>query len=115
MNRTWDLRSLAEWRGKDVMTSDDQRLGEVYEIVYDYITEMPEWIGVEGGPLGIRTFLVPAVDAEPEEGYLRIPYPKDMILQEPEFDLGEGFSDAGSETALHNYFGLGDHPHHETR
>jgi hypothetical protein len=46
MNQTWDLTSLARMRGCDVITSDGTGIGEINEILCDYASAIPVWIGV---------------------------------------------------------------------
>jgi len=103
----WSLEQLAEWRGKDVVSADGVKVGEVKDIVYDYVSGEPVWIGIGSGFLGIKTLLVPAAGAIRDGGdHLCVSYPREVIVNQPDFDLGEGFDYITEEHQIYRYFGV---------
>jgi hypothetical protein len=99
----WDLRSLGGFRGKPVVSADGFRLGILTNIVYDYVSQDPVWLGIGSG---IRTFLAPAFAASEENDHHRVGYSKARIAGEPPVDIGEGFDSLTDEHNLYNYFGI---------
>jgi hypothetical protein len=97
----WTLPELAAWRGRLLTSADGARVGEIEEVYYDFLSGRPVWIGVGGGgPLGVRTLLVPAGD------HLGVDYPKSIIEDQPAADAGESFGSTSDARALYAYFGL---------
>jgi len=101
---TLSLQQLAALRGRDVMSSDGVKVGEVSEIVYDYATGEPVWIGIGSGLLGMRTLLIPIRGARFEKDHLRVAHTRKKIEKQPHVDIGEGFDSLGDERHLYEYF-----------
>jgi hypothetical protein len=78
-------------------------LGHVREVIYDYVTGEPVWIGA--GHL-LRTLLLPASSLSPEGDHLRTTYASHEIEDEPLAHFGEGFDDISEERHLYGHFGL---------
>ena len=106
MAENWDLQRLVPWRGAAVFSSEGKKVGEVTEIVYDYFSGGPVWIGLGSGLLGVRTLLVPAKDALAEGDHLRVAYTKDTLIGQPHVDMGEGFDSLTDERHIYAYFGV---------
>ncbi len=102
----WDLAGLARWRKKPVTGARGEDLGLVDKILYDYVAGSPVWIGVHAGPLGVRTLLLPAERALPDEDHLTVPYAKEKVADQPHIDVGEGFDSETDEHEMCDYFGL---------
>ena len=107
MNQVWDLTTLAGLRGCRVNASDGTGIGEMNEIVYDYGSENPVWIGVAPfSGVAFRTLLVPVEGAVEEGGDLQVAYSADEIRDEPLADLGANFDSIGDQRHLYEYFAM---------
>ncbi len=111
MRTDWTIERLERMRGKDVFSSDSEKIGTVEEIYYDDQTGMPEWIGLDTGFLGMKRRVVPVEAIRPQGEGLCVPYSKEKVTKEPEFDFSEGLS-YDAECALCEYFDLGTHSAH---
>jgi hypothetical protein len=105
------LQTLAPLRGSDLSCSDGV-VGRITEILYDYATLEPVWLGVASHPLPFRTLLVPAQSARYEEGHLTVPLERDRIYRQPHVDIGEGIPSITDEHRVYDYFGV---PYQEVR
>jgi hypothetical protein len=104
MPRSWTLRELTAWFDRDVVADDGVKVGELKEIVYDYKTMEPVWLGIGTGFLGIRTLLSPAQAATPDNGRLVVEHSGDYIAAQPEAELGAGFGYLLDEQDIYRYF-----------
>jgi hypothetical protein len=62
MSEQLSLSELAGWRGKTLVSADGLEVGQIREVIYDYLTGEPVGLGV-----GERmvTLLIPARGAKP--------------------------------------------------
>jgi hypothetical protein len=102
----WALRTLGEWRGRPVITSDGHRFSHVSEVLYDPLTTRPVWLGAIDGNIGVSAKLIPVAACVAEGDHLRVGYTWDFLSEEPAAFVGEGFSSITDEAALYDYFGL---------
>ena len=112
MSETLSLAALAAWRGTVLISSDGRKMGEIREVIYDYLTGQPVWLGV-----GERmvTLLVPARGVTAVRGRLQCPYTRAEIENQPPSDFGQGFASLSQERHLYEYFGLATDREHELR
>lgn len=102
-----DLKTLATLRGCEVTAADGIGLGELQEIVYDYESESPVWVGVAPSHgFHFHTLLVPTQGAVEDAGTLRVAFSSEEILEEPPADLGEGFDSVTAQRHLYDYFSV---------
>lgn len=99
------LNEPTELYGKEVRTSDDEKLGKIDEILVDDETERIEWAAVKTGLLGRKVALVPLANADRDGDRVTVPYEKDFINAEPRYEIGDGLK-VSEEEALFGYFGL---------
>jgi hypothetical protein len=111
----WDLRGIGAWRGKPLFSSDGFRVGMVEEILYDSESSRPEWLRLATGFLGIRSLLLPAVDASPGPGGLVCGHTLGWIAGQPHVDVGEGIDSLTDEHQIYAYFGLPFDPRRDLR
>jgi len=100
-----NLKALAAWRRTDLYCSDG-RIGQIEEIVYDYMTQQPLWFGIESHPLPFRTLLAPVSAAWIIDGRLITNLTRERVLAQPPALIGEGFSSLTDEEHLYEYYGL---------
>jgi len=75
-------------------------MGEVREVIYDYLTGVPIWLGV-GRTV---TLVVPAWGVVEEGDHLRSDVTREAIEHQPPSDFGQGFANLGEERHLYEYF-----------
>jgi hypothetical protein len=85
---------------------EDGFLGDLREVLYDYVSGEPVWLGVASRPLPFRTLLLPAQAAHVVDGSLVVPLTRDRVLDQPHIDVGEGFASLTDEEHVYRYFGL---------
>jgi hypothetical protein len=103
--RPLTLEELAARCG-DPVYAQDGVLGDLREVLYDYVSGEPVWLGVASRPLPFRTLLLPAQPARVVDGNLVAPLTRDRVLDQPHIDVGEGFASLTDEEHVYRYFGL---------
>jgi hypothetical protein len=114
MHERWDVQTLSDVRGTDVYSADGEKIGSVEEIYYDDQSGEPEWVGLGTGFLGMKRKVVPVEGLRREGDHLQVPFTKERIQNEPEYDFEEMISNE-AESALCSYFGLPGEHQHSTR
>jgi hypothetical protein len=90
------LRELAAFRGRDLESADGV-VGKVNEVLYDYVTGEPVWLGIAPRHALFRTLLVPAHTVSRDGDRLLTQLGRDRIYGQPHIDVGEGFDSLGDE------------------
>ncbi|MCE3267597.1 MAG: protein of unknown function DUF2382-like protein, partial [Solirubrobacterales bacterium] len=57
-----------EWRGRELVTRDGDKIGRLEEIYLDADSGQPEWATVNTGLFGTKQSFVPLAEAEPVRG-----------------------------------------------
>ena len=109
MKNAFTYDAMAGLKGKDVCSSDGEKIGTVKDIFYDADTRTPEWIGLGSGFLGLKEVVVPLDGASFEGDIVRVGYPKKVVQDEPDFDEKDGILTSDSERRLCDYFGVTGH------
>lgn len=95
-----------EWRGRDVVDSDGDKIGSLEEVYLDTDSGRPEWATVNTGLFGMRQSFVPLGDASPSGGKVSVPYSKDQVKDAPSVDPDGELSD-DEERRLYSHYGIG--------
>lgn len=96
-----DPRSLI---GRRALDSDGAKIGTVDEVYLDDATGEPEWAAVRTG-LFSRDAFVPLEPSEVVDGQLRVPFPKALIKDAPDFGVGRHLSPE-QEIQLYHHYGM---------
>jgi uncharacterized protein (TIGR02271 family) len=94
-----------EWRGRDVVGRDGERIGRLEEIYLDAESGRPEWATVTTGFLGTKQSFVPLADFEPERGNVVVPYSKEQVKEAPTVDP-DGELSPEEEQRLYSHYGM---------
>lgn len=94
-------------RGRSMVGTSGERIGEVSQVFLDGETGQPEWATVATGLLGARESFVPLAEARLSDDSLTVPYTKDRIKGSPSVDADEALSQ-DEEATLYSYYGLGN-------
>ena len=93
-----------EWKGRTLIDSDDQKIGEIDEIYLDTETGEPEWATVRTGLFGTKTSFVPINLASPRAGNVHVDVTKEQVKDGPKIDP-EGELSTEEERELYTYYG----------
>ena len=93
-----------EWKGRTLIDSDDQKIGEIDEIYLDTETGEPAWATVTTGLFGTKTSFVPINLASPKAGRVHVNATKDQIKDAPKIDP-DGELSIEEERELYTYYG----------
>jgi uncharacterized protein (TIGR02271 family) len=94
-----------EWRGRDVVDSEGDKIGSLEEIYLDTGSGRPEWATVKTGLFGMKQSFVPLRDANPVGGKVVIPYSKDQVKDAPSVDP-DGELSTEEEERLYAHYGI---------
>jgi uncharacterized protein (TIGR02271 family) len=96
-----------EWRGREVVSGDGDKIGTLEEVYLDTDTGQPEWATVNTGLFGMKQSFVPLADSNPQGGRVVVPYSKDQVKDAPSVDP-DGELSADEEQQLYRHYGVGD-------
>jgi uncharacterized protein (TIGR02271 family) len=97
--------AVAEWRGRNAVDSDGDKIGSIDEIYMDAQTGKPEWLAVKTGMFGSKVSFVPIAEASDADGDVRIPYDKQQVKDAPKAEA-DGELSQEEEAALYSHYGL---------
>jgi uncharacterized protein (TIGR02271 family) len=94
-----------EWRGRDVVGSDGEKIGTVDEVYLDTASGDPEWLSINTGLFGLKSSFAPIQGARPEGGAVRLAYTKEQVKDAPGVEPDQELNDS-EERALWSHYGL---------
>jgi uncharacterized protein (TIGR02271 family) len=93
------------WQGRDLLGSDDEKIGSIQEIYEDERTGKPEWALVSSGLFGTKSHFVPLAGAEPAGAEVRVRVTKDQVKRAPSIE-GDGQLSEQEERQLFEHYGV---------
>jgi uncharacterized protein (TIGR02271 family) len=109
-----ELTDAYEWRGREIVDQDGEKIGSLEEVYLDTDTGRPEWAAVNTGLFGMKQSFVPLAQAEPARGRIVIPHSKDQVKDAPSIDP-DGELSADEEERLYTHYGLAYEPASTTK
>ena len=100
-----DTQTMTEWRGRDIIDRDGDKIGKLEEIYLDEQTGKPEWALVKTGLFGGRGTFVPLADASTDGDGITVPYEKSQVKDAPNMDA-DGQLSQQEEAELYRFYGL---------
>ena len=97
--------AVAEWRGRNAVDSDGDKIGSIDEIYMDAETGKPEWLAVKTGMFGSKVSFVPIAEARESDGDVRLPYDKQQVKDAPNAEA-DGELSQEEEASLYSHYGL---------
>jgi uncharacterized protein (TIGR02271 family) len=94
-----------EWRGRNVVASDGDKIGTLEEIYLDTQTGEPEWATVRMGLFGAQHTFIPLVQVDHRRGEVVVPYSKDQVKDAPSVDP-DGQLSRDEEDRLYSHYGV---------
>jgi uncharacterized protein (TIGR02271 family) len=100
-----DIGELQNWRDRDLIDRDGDKIGTIADIYLDQETGRPEWLAVKTGLFGSRVSFVPTAEARPEDDQVRVPYEKSHVKDSPNVEA-DGALSQEEERRLYDHYGL---------
>jgi PRC-barrel domain len=96
-----------EWRGRQVVDREGDKIGTFDEIYLDEGTNEPAWAAVKTGLFSRRRRVVPISAAEADGSHIRVPFTKDVVKSAPTID-SDGWVSERDQTAVLRHYGLSE-------
>jgi uncharacterized protein (TIGR02271 family) len=96
---------VLSWRGQELRSRDDEKLGKIEEIYLDAETGEPEWALITTGLFGSKQSFVPLRDASRSSDVVTVPYDKATVKDAPTIDP-DGQLSQSEENALYRHYGI---------
>jgi uncharacterized protein (TIGR02271 family) len=101
---THTREDVLNWRGRDLLDNDGDKIGSIDDIYLDRETDQPEWAVVTTGLFGTKRTFVPLSDAQPSEDGIRVPFEKATVKDAPRVDP-DGELSHDEERTLYGHYG----------
>ena len=95
-----------DWRGRDIIDADGDKVGTLEELFRDEDTQEPEWAAVRTGMFGTKLSFVPIQGAEPRGEDVQVLFSKAQIKDAPRIDNSDGQLSRDEEARLYEHYGL---------
>jgi hypothetical protein len=100
-----EVENLADWRGKDLVDCDGEKIGKLEDVYVDTQTEQPMFGSVKEGLIGKHLTFVPLVGATASPDGLRVAVARQQVKNAPNIDQG-GELDGAVESELYQHYGI---------
>ena len=100
-----EMTEAYDWRGRDVVGKDGDKIGTLEEVYLDTDSGRPEWATVNTGLFGTKQSFVPLREASPSRGKVVLPYSKDQVKGAPSVDP-DGELSTEEEQRLYTHYGI---------
>ena len=101
---TYTREDVLNWRGRDLVDNDGDKIGSIEDIYLDRETDEPEWAVVTTGLFGTKRTFVPLSEAQPGDDAVRVPFEKSAVKDAPKIDA-DGELSRDEERALYQHYG----------
>jgi len=106
----FEIASIREWRGHDVVDAEGHKIGELEAVYVDTSTDLPSFGTILVGlPTRHRLVFVPLNQATVGPGYLKVTYDRKQVKNAPSIDT-DGELPAADEEAVFKHYGLAYQP-----
>ena len=96
---------VADWRGKDLLDRDGEKLGKLEDVYVDTETDVPVFGAFKEGTLRKHVTFVPLFDASATPDGLKVSVSKAEAKDAPNIDTDADL-DPATEVALYGHYGL---------
>lgn len=100
-----DIENIAEWRGRELLDRDGEKIGKLQDVYVDTDTDEPVFGSVKEGLIGKHLTFVPVVGATASPDGLRVTVSKKQVKDAPNIDQ-DGELEPAAETELYEHYGL---------
>jgi uncharacterized protein (TIGR02271 family) len=95
-----------DWRGRQIIDVDGDKVGTLEELFRDERTHEPEWAAVRTGMFGTKLSFVPLQGAAPAGEDVRVPFAKSQIKDGPKIHDSDGQLSQEEESQLYEHYGM---------
>ena len=99
-------REIAEWRGRDLVDRDGERIGKLEDVYFDVETDEPQFGTVKEGFIGRHLTFVPLTGITIGPDKLQVPVSKEQVKEAPNIALQGGELSQPDESALYHHYQL---------
>jgi uncharacterized protein (TIGR02271 family) len=99
------IEEVKEWRGRNAVGPNEDKLGSIEDIYLDEDTGKPEWVALKTGLFGGNLSFAPLAEAKEHGEHIHLPYTKDQVKDSPNVDA-DGKLSQEEEAALYKHYGL---------
>ena len=99
-------REIAEWRGRDLVDRDGERIGKLEDVYFDVETDEPQFGTVKEGFIGRHLTFVPLTGITIGPDNLQVPVSKEQVKEAPNIALQGGELSQPDEAALYHHYQL---------
>jgi sporulation protein YlmC with PRC-barrel domain len=96
---------LGDWRGKDVLDRDGEKIGKLEDVYVDTETDVEEFGTVKQGLIGKHLTFVPLQDVTASPDYLQVRVAKSLVKDAPNMDTEADISML-DEAGVYRYYGM---------
>jgi uncharacterized protein (TIGR02271 family) len=100
------LTDAYDWRGRQVVDNDGDKIGTLEELFRDEQTREPEWAVIRTGFFGTKLSFVPLQGAAAAGEHVRVPVSKDQVKDAPRIDDADGQLSQDEEARLYDHYGM---------
>lgn len=100
-----DAQELMQWRGRDIVDRDGDKIGTFDDLYVDAQSGQPAFALVKTGLFGRRGTFVPLADVDAQGETLRIPFEKAHVKDAPNVEPDQRLSEA-EEAEIYRHYGL---------
>ena len=100
-----EVGNVSDWRGKDILDRDDEKIGKLQDVYVDTETEQPMFGTVKEGLVSKHLTFVPLDGATASPDGLKVDVSKKQVKDAPNIDQ-DGELDATGEKALYGHYEL---------
>ena len=98
--------AVAEWRGRDAVDGDGDKVGTIDEIYVDVETGEPERLAVKTGMFGSKVSFIPFAGASDLDGDVLLIYDKRQISRTPRAPRRMAKPSQDQEAGLYRHYGV---------
>jgi sporulation protein YlmC with PRC-barrel domain len=96
---------LGDWRGKDVLDRDGEKIGKLEDVYVDTETDVEEFGTIKEGLISKHLTFVPLDDVTAAPDYLQVQVSKSLVKDAPNMDTDAEISTL-DEAGLYRYYGM---------
>jgi sporulation protein YlmC with PRC-barrel domain len=96
---------LGDWRGKDVLDRDGEKIGKLEDVYVDTETDLEEFGTVKEGLISKHLTFIPLQDVTASPDHLQVTVSKSLVKDAPNIDT-DGELSPDEEEGVYRHYGL---------
>lgn len=100
-----EVENLADWRGKDLVDSDGEKVGKLHDVYVDTQTDEPMFAAVKEGHISKHLTFVPLAGAVASPDGLKVVVTKQQVKHAPNIEQGAELSE-DDEADLYRHYDI---------